>query len=97
MEVILAALAVPLSGFARVELLDALAVLVSGDSSAGEPADLGEQCRLKARNGLWTILQVGYEHEVETVADILWAVDPDQPRGSYHTMGLGKRVKRKRR
>ncbi|OXM74146.1 MULTISPECIES: hypothetical protein [Amycolatopsis] len=96
-EVILAALAGPLSDFARVELLDMLAVLVSGDSYAGQPADLGAQCRLKARNGLWTILQVGYEHEAETVADILWAVDPDQPRSSHHTMALGKRIKRKRR
>ncbi|GAA3809096.1 hypothetical protein [Amycolatopsis tucumanensis] len=96
-EVILAALAGPLPDFARVEFLDMLAVLVSGDSYAGQPADLGEHCRLKARNGLWTILQVGYEHEAETARDILWVVDPDQPRSGYHAMGLGKRIKRKRR
>ncbi|MGY0059707.1 hypothetical protein ACWY4P_24710 [Streptomyces sp. LZ34] len=97
--VILAALAGEPSPPARRHLLDALSQLVSGDSHATEQAQgrtrLGDECRLRAREGYWLIGQIGLTgsaDDADTAADICEYIDPDDDRSAYYQAILRERA-----
>lgn len=100
--VILAALAGDPSPLARDHLLDTLCHLVSGDSHATEQARgrtrLGDECRLKAREGYWLIARIGLAgsaDDAETAADICECIDLDDERSRYYQALLRKRMSAK--
>lgn len=97
--VILAALAGRLSAPARHLLLETLYTVVAGGTHDSELQmgnwDLDEQCRGKAREGLWTVLQVGLTgdaHDADLAADICELVDPDGPRSAFYQARLRERT-----
>lgn len=96
--VILAALAGELPVFARSSLLLTLVGLVGGDSHHSEMAagrtHLGDECRYRAREGLWLVLREGHGERAELVEDIIAQVDNDSARLSYYTEVLRRRKKR---
>jgi hypothetical protein len=87
-SVILAALAGPISEFSRGQLIAVLWYIVSGDSHHSEVAfgrsRLGDECRLKAREGIWVILHLAVNWHDETAFDILSLVDLDEGRSGYY-------------
>ncbi|WP_157748950.1 hypothetical protein [Micromonospora echinospora] len=98
--VILAALAGDLSTSSRSELLETLWRLVGGDSHHTEMAlgrtRLGDECRHKAREGIWVILQEGFGKHGEEVIDILELIDLDEARHGYYAEILKRRKKARR-
>jgi len=85
--VILAALAGPISDFSRGQLMAVLWYLVSGDSHHSEVAlgrsRLGDECRLKAREGIWVVLHYAVNRRDETALDVLGLIDLDESRSGY--------------
>jgi hypothetical protein len=97
--VILAALAGELSGPARRLLLETLYTVVAGGTHDSELQmgnwDLDEQCRGKAREGLWTVLQAGLTgsaQDAEIAADICELVDRDEGRSAFYQARLRERT-----
>jgi hypothetical protein len=102
--VILAALAGDPSPLARRHLLDTLCHLASGDSHATEQVRgrtrLGDECRLKAREGYWLIARAGLTgsaDDAETAADICELIDLDDERSGYYQALLRERMSTKTR
>ncbi|MFD5559085.1 hypothetical protein [Kitasatospora griseola] len=86
--VILGAMSGSLSPFARSQLQIMLWRLVYGESHGTEVAvgraRLGDECRLRAREGIWIVLQEGLAGDGEMMVDILEAIDLDDARLSYY-------------
>lgn len=87
--VILAALGGPVLDFPRGQLIAVLWYIASGDSHSSEIAlgrsRLGDECRLKAREGIWTILHHAVNRKDQTAFDILSLIDLDQRRSDYYS------------
>ncbi|MFD6422888.1 hypothetical protein [Streptomyces sp. NPDC060198] len=88
---ILAALAGGLSAPARTHFFTTLWRLVGGHAHHSEQAlgrdSLGDECRARAREGLWLIVRLGITgsaDDADTAADICELVDPDDERSSYY-------------
>ncbi|WP_285737866.1 hypothetical protein [Kitasatospora phosalacinea] len=86
--VILAALCGELSDYARSQLLQTLWVLSCGESHHSEVlhgrSRLGDECRLRAREGIWLVAAEGFGRNRELAADILEVVDLNEDRASYY-------------
>jgi hypothetical protein len=86
--VILAALAGPISEFSRGQLIAVLWYMVSGESHSTEVAlgrsRLGDECRLKAREGIWIIFHYAVNRRDETAMDIVGLIDLDEDRSGYY-------------
>ncbi|MGW4804854.1 hypothetical protein [Kitasatospora sp. NPDC004272] len=86
--VILAALGGELSAYARSQLLETLYALTHGESHHSEVprgrSRLGDECRLRAREGIWLVAAAGFGADRELAADILAAVDLDEDRSAYY-------------
>ena len=79
-----------------------LSWLVAGDAHHTEvargAADLGEQCRDRAREGLWIILKTGVAgtaDDADTAADICEYIDQDEQRLTFYQARLHERVAKK--
>ncbi|RKE22079.1 hypothetical protein [Streptomyces sp. TLI_171] len=101
-SVILAALASELSTLARDHLLISLWRLASGDTHNTEQAlgriSLGDECRAKAREGLWLILQLGLTgsaDDADTAADLCEVIDLDDNRSGFYQALLRQRASAK--
>jgi len=72
---------------------------MGGDSHHTEMAlgrtRLGDECRHKAREGIWVMIQEGFGKHGEEVVDILGLIDLDNARDSYYS-GVFKDRKRSR-
>ncbi|MCG6497676.1 hypothetical protein [Kitasatospora sp. A2-31] len=101
-SVILAALAGELSALARDHLLITLWRLAAGDAHNTEQAlgrvGLGDECRAKAREGLWLILQLGLTgsaDDADTAADLCELIDLDDNRSALYQALLRERASAK--
>jgi hypothetical protein len=97
--VILAALAGELSAPARRLLLETLYTVVAGGTHDTELQmgnwGLAEQCRSRALEGLWTVLQAGLTGsppDAEIAADICELVDTDEARSVFYQARLRERT-----
>lgn len=97
--VILAALGGELSVPARRLLLETLRTVVAGGTHDSELEmgnwGLDEQCRGKAREGLWSVLQAGLAgsaYDAEVAADIWELVDLDEGRSAFYQARLRERT-----
>ena len=93
--VLLAGLAGPVSVPAREQALATLWYLVSGESHQSEVkhgrTHLGDECRLKAREGLWVILHHALNNRDETAYEILGLIDLNDERASYFAATASQR------
>lgn len=93
--VLLAGLAGPLSIPAREQALATLWYLVGGESHRSEAergrTRLGDECRLKAREGLWVILHHALNGRDETASEILGLIDLDEERAGYFAAAVSRR------
>ncbi|MEV4411801.1 hypothetical protein [Catellatospora sp. NPDC049609] len=98
-SVILAALAGELAPFARHLLMINLWRLVCGEAHHTEMAfgrtHLGDECRHKAREGVWVILNEGLRHNGEEAIDILEQIDLDDERRDYYIDVVRARMARR--
>ena len=94
-DVLLAALAGPLSDFARDQFIATLWYIVSGDSHRSEiergRSRLGDECRLRARSGVWVILHYAVNRRDETALEILESIDLDDERLNYYKSNVVNR------
>ncbi|MEO3746642.1 hypothetical protein [Plantactinospora sp. B5E13] len=99
--VILAAMTGDLLPSSRLELLEALWRVLAGESHSTERSigrgRLGDECRHKAREGIWVILQEGFGKHGEIVGEILELIDLDDARLAYYAEILKASRKRTRR
>jgi hypothetical protein len=98
-SVILAALAGGLSSPARAHFLTTLWRLVGGEAHRTEQVlgrgSLGDECRARAREGLWSIVQFGLAgsaDDADIAADICELIDLDDERSSFYQALLRERV-----
>ena len=98
--VILAALTGDLLAASRLELLEVLWRVVAGEPHHTETSlghtRLGDECRFKAREGIWVLLQEGFGKHGEIVAEILKLIDLDDARLAYYAEMLKAPRKRVR-
>ncbi|GAA1293233.1 hypothetical protein GCM10009658_44130 [Planotetraspora silvatica] len=70
-------------------------VVTAGESHHSEMAigrtRLGEECQLKAREGIWVILSNANDSNKETCLDILEWIDLDEVRPQYYRSKFEKR------
>lgn len=98
-SVILAALAGGLSPLARTHFLTTLWRLAGGDAHRTEQVlgrcGLGDECRTRAREGLWLIVQIGLTggaDDADTAADVCELIDLDGERSAFHQALLRERA-----
>lgn len=96
--VILAGMTGDLLPSSRLELLEALWRVLAGESHSTERSlgrgRLGDECRYKAREGIWVILQEGFGKQGEMVSEILELIDLDDARLAYYSEMLKTSRKR---
>ncbi|MER5201126.1 hypothetical protein ACWD3J_48515 [Streptomyces sp. NPDC002755] len=100
-SVILAALTEEPARFARSHFLVTLLFLVSGESHSSEMEagreDLGEECREKARDGLWEIYREAVSGDTENALDILEVIEDDGLRLAHFRTALQDRLAKQQR
>ncbi|MER6162533.1 hypothetical protein ABT147_44825 [Streptomyces sp. NPDC001868] len=103
-SVILAALAGELSSLARRELLQTLSFVAAGSGDDSEPVpgrtNLGDECRARAQEGFWLIVQIGLTgraEDADTAADICEYFGLGDEKSSFYQALIRKRVSAKAR
>jgi hypothetical protein len=94
-SVILAALASPITAYARDQFIDSLWYVAHGEPDPTEAAqgraDLVEACRERMREGIWIIYREAFsKRRAETAMDILEMVDDDRQRFEEYRARLGR-------
>lgn len=92
--VLLAGLAGPVSVRVREQALATLWYLAGGESHQSEVehgrSRLGDECRLKTREGLWVIMHHALNNCDETAFEILGLIDLDDERAGYFAAAVSR-------